>query len=120
MAKVFHVVPNKVWQEEKNKTGDYHPKSLSSDGFVHLCKADQLRGVLDRFFIKEKFLTILRFNEKGMKERIIYEAPAEAPNSGQLFPHYYASINKTTIEKEFRLKRDKENTPFTIPEDLLK
>ena len=53
MAKIFHVVPNTIWNQEKTKKEDYAPSTLSNEGFVHLCKADQLRGVLDRFFKKK-------------------------------------------------------------------
>ena len=120
MAKIFHVVPNTVWKLEKNKKEDYSPSTLSTEGFVHLCKADQLRGVLDRFFQKETALTLLRFSETELKDNIVYEAPAEAPNSGQLFPHFYAPIEKRAIEKEFRMNRPNTKEPFNIPENLLK
>ena len=120
MAKIFHVIPQSAWTKLKaNKSGFIEPDSLKTDGFVHCCKADQLSGVIDRFFSTALKLVVLRINESNLEKEVIYEAPAETPNSGLLFPHYYGPIPVESVEKEFFLSRKALESPFSLPDHLL-
>ena len=53
MAKIFHVIPFDTWVDNKKSKSKYiEPESLQNEGFIHCCKADQLSGVILRFFSK--------------------------------------------------------------------
>jgi len=116
MAKVFHVLTD---QDKKNCVidGIYRPKSLTSDGFIHLSKADQIETVINNFYNNNSQLILWRISEANLTENLKYEAPLEAPNSGLRFPHYYQGLEVRLIEKEFRL--NKTNNQFKLPPDLL-
>jgi len=120
MAKIFHVIPKETWSNLKStKSVSIEPESLKTEGFVHCCKADQLEGVIDRFFSSALKLAVLRINESKLEKAVVYEAPAEAPNSGLLFPHYYGALPIESVEKEFMLSRESLDTPFSLPNHLL-
>ena len=120
MAKIFHVIPQDKWAKLKSsKSLIIEPESLALEGFVHCCKADQLAGVIDRFFSTVLKIVVLRINESKLDKEVVYEAPAEAPNSGLLFPHYYGALPIESVEKEFVLSRKNLDTPFTLPNHLL-
>ena len=121
MAKVFHVIPYQYWQSiRKEKTDNYSPDSLKSDGFIHLCKADQLNDVISNFFSKSLSIVILRVDENKLGDQLVYEAPIEAPNSGMLYPHFYNSISLSEIEKVFYVQRTSDVEKFEIPSNILR
>ena len=120
MAKIFHVLPYENWMDIKNSNSlTLSPESLKHEGFIHCCKADQLSGVIERFFGKDLKLSILRINESRLDKDVVYEAPIEAPNSGLLFPHYYGEIPVESIERSFLIKRKSLEDTFDLPEHLL-
>ena len=121
MAKVFHVIPYENWQKiQKDKQEKYTPESLSTDGFIHFCKADQLRDVITNFFSSSLNITIFRIDENALEQQMVYEPPLEAPNSGVLYPHYYGSISTEIIEKVFHLQRSSNSNIFKIPNNILR
>ena len=70
MAKIFHVIPQGSWSELKStKSLFIEPESLAVEGFVHCCKADQLPGVIDRFFSTAQKLVVLRINESKLEKK---------------------------------------------------
>ena len=120
MAKIFHVVPVDIWNKLKSDKKEYFsPDSLQAEGFIHCCKADQLAGVIDRFFMDHIKLVIIRVTESKLEKEVVYEAPAEAPNSGLLFPHYYGALPVSAVEKEFKISRKSKSEKFLLPNHLL-
>ena len=119
MAKVFHVIPNDSWQKKEHVVdGFYTPTSIATDGFIHLCKADQIKDVLSNFFKGFEKVVLLRIDETNVKDNLKYEAPLEAPHSETLYPHLYTALDLKFVEKEFRIV--KERGEFIIPGGLLK
>ena len=116
MAKVFHVLT----PEEKEKyinNNIYEPLSLGNVGFIHLSKADQIQSVISNFYIQESQLILWRISESVLEDKLVYEPPLEAPNSGVKFPHYYKNLDISLVEKTFTI--DKINDVFILPDDLL-
>ncbi len=116
MAKIFHVLtPN-----EKNKNirnNIYRPTSLEDDGFIHFSKADQIETVIANFYSECQELILWRVSESKLDDKLAYEAPLEAPNSGIKFPHYYKELDMSFIEATFFLKPI--DGKFTLPTDLI-
>ena len=71
----------------------YSPSSLDSAGFVHCCRPAQLSGVLERWFGSSDELLLLTLDEGVLAESI----KDEAGPGGQLFPHLYGSIPKSSV-----------------------
>ena len=53
--KIYHIVTPEVW--EKFKTEDfYEAESLKTEGFIHCSFAEQLEGVLQRYYkVRRRF-----------------------------------------------------------------
>jgi uncharacterized protein (DUF952 family) len=117
MAKVFHVLTLEE-KEECIHNGIYRPVSLSRDGFIHLSKADQIQSVIKNFYRSSRELILWRLTEDKLHDKLVYEPPLEAPNSGVKYPHYYKELNINNIEKIFTLRRS-ENETFYLPKNLI-
>ncbi len=117
MAKVFHVITP---EEERTRITNsiYHPQSLDNEGFIHFSKADQIETVIDNFYSHFQQLILWRVPENKLGEKLVYEPPIEAPNSGIKFPHLYSEMSTHIVEKKFFLKKNNLGK-FLIPSDLL-
>ncbi len=118
MAYIFHIVEKKNWEVAK-KHGIYSPESLKIEGFVHCSKIDQVLQVAQSFYKDKENLLLLKINEENLAERLVYEPPREAPNSGVEFPHIYGDLNLDSVESVYEFgKNDKGE--FILPTNILK
>jgi len=116
MAAIFHII----------KKGDlnllnedyYIPASLANDGFIHCSKAEQLEGVINHLLKNEKKLIIIKINVDKLKSEIKFEAPIEAPQSTQYYPHIYGPLNKDAIEKKVELTIG-DDGKFHLPKKII-
>ena len=118
MAKIFHVITPE--EERTHITNSiYHPISLDNEGFIHFSKADQIESVIDNFYSGHHQLILWRVAENKLGEKLVYEPPLEAPNSGIKFPHLDSEMSTHIVEKKFLLRKN-DHGKFLIPPDLLK
>jgi uncharacterized protein (DUF952 family) len=89
MEHIYHITTKKEWEQAK-KDGFYIAASLPIEGFIHCSKAEQVDGVLDRYYKESKDLVKLVINVTKLNHKLIYEL---APSVNQEFPHIYGSIN---------------------------
>ena len=60
------------------------------EGFIHCSKAEQVDGVLDRYYKGISGLVKLVIDVTKLNHKLVYEL---APSVNQEFPHIYGSIN---------------------------
>jgi uncharacterized protein (DUF952 family) len=64
-------------------------------GFIHCCTAEQLPGVIARYFLGDNSnLMVVELNPDALSEELLWEP---ATDSDGLFPHIYGPINRDAI-----------------------
>ena len=93
MALVYHITTNAAWQKALER-GFYEADSLASEGFIHCSNADQLGGVLTRYYSGKKDLVKLHVDTEKLTSQLIYEW---SPSVADTFPHVYGPINVNAV-----------------------
>jgi uncharacterized protein (DUF952 family) len=91
---IYHVTTEKEWAIFLARQ-EYAPAAYEKEGFIHTCALHQLEGVLSRYFKGREDLILLYIDET----MLVHELKYEAATGGELFPHIYGTINKTSIVK---------------------
>jgi uncharacterized protein (DUF952 family) len=89
---ILHVTTITEWDRCLSEPA-YYPLVYKNEGFIHCCSADQLSGVLERYFNDQKDLLLLHIDEKKVPGEIKWEA---GPNN-DMFPHIYGTIARNAI-----------------------
>ncbi len=88
---IYHIARVADWQAAQQQ-GFYAAPSLASEGFIHCSTVTQVQGVAARFYRGMTDLLLLTIDPALLGDTVRYEAPAEAPNGPERFPHVYGSI----------------------------
>lgn len=84
---LYHVATVEDW--EARSATDYRPAGLAGDGFVHCSSADQLPGVLDRYYRGRDDLVLLTIDPGGLTADVVWE---DTTGRGERFPHVYGPL----------------------------
>jgi uncharacterized protein (DUF952 family) len=93
MAIIYHITTKKQWSEALEK-GSYAAPSLATEGFIHCSEAEQVQGVLERYYSGMKDLVKLVIDTEKLSSPLKYEL---APSINQNFPHVYGEINTSAV-----------------------
>ncbi len=104
--KIYHIVTPEVWDEFKDRKF-YEAESLATEEFIHCSYAEQLEGVLRRYYKNAETVLILTLET----EKLTSEFVAEPSTGGEIYPHIYGAINREAIVeiKERRIETTGEN-----------
>ncbi len=89
---IYHITTASDWLRQADSPV-YEVASLATEGFIHLSKAEQVAGVLERYYQNVPDLLLLHIDADRLTSQLIYEV---ATNS-ELFPHLYGPINKSAV-----------------------
>lgn len=89
---IYHIVLPEVWEKFK-KNDEYEAESLTTEGFIHCSFAEQLDGVLERYYKDAERVLILTLDT----EKLISELVNEPSTNNEIYPHIYGKINKSAI-----------------------
>lgn len=92
---IYHITTHQSWKSALQQ-GFYEAASLKSEGFIHTSKAEQVKGVLERYYSKEKNLLLLHIDENKVTPEIKWEL---APSINEEFPHIYGKLNVDAVIK---------------------
>ncbi len=92
---IYHVTDNKSWQKAIEK-GFFEVPSLHTEGFIHTSKAEQVKGVLERYYAGKTDLLLLHIEETKLRAPLKYEL---APSVGEMFPHIFGPLNIDAVVK---------------------
>lgn len=96
---IYHVVTGTNWQKALQQ-GFYEADSLASEGFIHTSKADQVAGVLERYYKGQSDLVLLHIDETRLTAPLKYEL---APSVNEEFPHIFGRLNIDAVIKAEQL-----------------
>ncbi len=88
---IYHIVLPEVWAAFY--TGLYRHASLETEGFIHCSFADQLDGVIERYYAKEDEVVVLEIDSDRLMSRMI----KEPSTNSEIYPHVYGPINRDAI-----------------------
>lgn len=89
---IYHIVLPEVWENFKDKE-EYEAESLQTEGFIHCSFAEQLDGVLQRYYSNAEKVLILSLDT----EKLTSELVNEPSTNNEIYPHIYGKINKSAI-----------------------
>lgn len=92
---IFHVVTEANWKNALQQ-GFYEAESLEKEGFIHTSKAEQVAGVLERYYKGQSNLFLLHIDETKLTASLKYEL---APSVNEEFPHIYGRLNLNAVVK---------------------
>ncbi len=92
---IYHVVTEANWQNALLQ-GFYEAESLAKEGFIHTSKAEQVAGVLERYYQDQNNLLLLHIDETKLTAPLRYEL---APSVNEEFPHIYGRLNLDAVVK---------------------
>lgn len=77
----------------KEKRFYEHP-SLNDEGFIHCSQANQVAGVLERYFAGQTDLVKLVIDTDKLTSKFVFDW---SPSTQDTFPHVYGPINVDAI-----------------------
>lgn len=90
MDRIFHVTTPEKWAAAGD---DYEHGSLAAEGFIHCSFAEQVAGVLSRYFSDVVEVTILEIDPSMLTSKLV----VESSTNGEKFPHVYGPINRHAV-----------------------
>ncbi len=102
MSIIYHITPRTDW-EAAQKSGDYRPASLESEGFIHCSTDVQAAPVANAFYSGQTGLVLLVIDPEHLSVKLQWDPPAHpAPESAPpeldgKFPHIYGALNLDAV-----------------------
>jgi uncharacterized protein (DUF952 family) len=117
MTTILHISSRADWLSAQT-TGSYEADSLSSEGFIHCSRPDQVLGVANtnNRFEGQTDLILLCIDPDQVVAEIRYE---NLDGGDNLFPHIYGPLNVDAIKDILEFVPDN-NGVFTLPQKLLR
>ena len=82
------------------------------DGFIHLSRAAQLKGTLEKHFAGEEGLLLVSLDTAGFGPELRWETS----RGGENFPHLYAPLRLTLVHSVVPICRDNDDRPILPPD----
>ena len=95
---IYHIVLPDVWASFD--TDLYIAKSLETEGFIHCSFAEQLDGVIERYYKRQNRIVVLEIDTDRLMSRTI----KEPSTNKEIYPHIYGPINRDAIVRTFERK----------------
>lgn len=112
----YHIAEASVFRLSKN--GVYAPAAFEADGFIHMCFAEQLAGVHQRYYKGQSGLLLLCISlqeDDFSGKKLILE---DLTGSGENFPHYYAPLPLSKIKGHHPLEAE-DDDPLKMQQYLM-
>lgn len=90
--KIYHIVTTEVWGNFKGEDF-YEAESLQNEGFIHCSFANQLEGVLERYYKNAGKVLILEIETNKLTSKLVNEPST----NNEIYPHIYGKINVDSI-----------------------
>jgi uncharacterized protein (DUF952 family) len=107
---IYCIAETRDWQAAQ-ETGYFASADLAAAGFIHCCTAQQVAGVVQRYYQGHETLLLLEIDETRVQEPIRWE---DLTDAGQLFPHVYGRIPLAAVRRCVGL-RPGANGSFSMP-----
>jgi uncharacterized protein (DUF952 family) len=98
---LYHVIEPDRWasaQAEGHSTASTRGIDLAEEGFIHLSRADQVAGVLGRFYADVTELLVLHVDESRLDDPVVDEEVGTAPDgTSVVFPHLFGPLPVSAV-----------------------
>ena len=94
--KIYHIVLPEVWETFKDQEF-YRAESLATEGFIHCSFAEQLEGVLERYYEGVGEVLILEIETDKLTSKLVNEPST----NDEIYPHIYGEINREAIGSQW-------------------
>ena len=89
---IYHIVLPEIWGNFKDQDF-YYAESLQTEGFIHCSFAEQISGVLDRYYKDAQKVLILHLDTDKLTSKLVNEPST----NNEVYPHIYGQINADAI-----------------------
>jgi uncharacterized protein (DUF952 family) len=111
---ILHITPLEDWLRAL-EAGTYRAKSLSSEGFIHCSRPDQVEHVANTLFHGHQGLVLLCID----RERVAAPVRDENLEGGvDRFPHIYGPLNLDAVRQVVSFEPGSDGQ-FELPEELV-
>ncbi|WP_439505886.1 DUF952 domain-containing protein [Sediminibacterium sp.] len=90
---IYHITTQAKWEEALNK-GFYEADTLAVEGFMHCSTADQVAGVLERYYQGQIGLIQLTIKKDKVERPLVFEL---AGSINEVFPHIHGTLNLDAV-----------------------
>lgn len=102
MTALLHIASRSDMALWTNKDS-YAPGTFADEGFIHCCWPRQLPGVIERYLQGRGDLLLLELDKSELGDSLVEE---DLYNGGDMFPHIYGHLPKSSIRKQTELTLD--------------
>lgn len=108
---IVHICARRIWQEAL-EAGSYTADTLSSEGFIHFSRPNQVLSVANRYYSGQADLVILWVAPERLAAEIRWES-----SNGEIFPHVYGPLNLEAVLAVTAISADSSGafTQLSIP-----
>jgi len=89
---IYHLVLPETWEKFKD-LDFYEAESLQTEGFIHCSFAEQIDGVLERYYQGVERVLILTIEPAKLTSKLVNEPST----NNEIYPHIYGQINREAI-----------------------
>ena len=95
---IYKICYKKDWIKAKKKGKFNGSKKDIEDGYIHFSDKIQLKGTLNKFFLNQKNLILLKIDTLKL-DHLLWEQASD----GNMFPHLYSSLDISNVVDEFEI-----------------
>jgi len=92
MATIYHVTTKDGWAKFEG-LDYYESPTLNEETFIHLSTAEQVSGVLERYYAGQTNLLKLHIDIEKLSAKLKYELAT----NNEYFPHLFGRLNKSAV-----------------------
>jgi uncharacterized protein (DUF952 family) len=89
---IYHIVLPESWEKVTEKDF-YEAESLHTEGFIHCSFAEQIDGVLARYYKGVEKVLILTIDSEKLTSKLVNEPST----NNEIYPHIYGQINREAV-----------------------
>ena len=109
---IYKICTKEEWLDAKNKGKFNGSKKDIEDGYIHFSDKGQLKGTLNKFFLNQKNLILLKITTLKL-DHLIYEQASD----GNMFPHLYSPLYISNVFNEYEIKYNEDGS-HVLPSNL--
>jgi len=88
---IYHIVLPNAWAAFDGEL--YEHASLASEGFIHCSFAEQIDGVLQRYYSDAENVVMLEIDSEKLTSKLVNEPST----NNEIYPHIYGPINRDAV-----------------------
>ena len=109
---IYKICTKSELQEAKNKGQFIGSKKDLEDGFIHFSGEEQVVGTLNKYYLNQKDLILLKVDTVKL-DHLIWEQASD----GNMFPHLYSPLDLSNVVEEFEIFL-KDNGSHVLPDNF--